>query len=239
MRRLLLASTVAPMVGPLGLPLEWGARQVFVNTLAIDPKKPMALYVGLYISPSGNSVYKSTDGGISWYPSSTGLPNPLDIFDLAVDPENSANIYASFVSSSTVNGGIFKSIDNGGSWQDTTSGIEPLIPATIQPNRTISTMPAAIPNCPFPFFISANNIAIDSKTPAILFAVVNGFVFRTSDGAGTWIIAQSGLPFFAFQIGVSHADHTTAYAANQGIWVYTGTGGSGGGDGAAWRLSPY
>ncbi len=203
----------------------------FLNSLAIDPKNPMVLYLGLYDSTSGNSLYKSTDGGIMWYPSSTGLPNLLGIYDLAIDPKTSSTIYAAVLSSITVNGGVFKSIDSGGSWQDTTSEIKPLITDYALTQYDNIHYAGAIPNCPTPFLTTASNLAIDSNTPATLFAVVDGFVLRTTDGAGTWAVAHSGLPFSPFQIGISLADRTAAYVANQGIWVYTGTGGSGGGGG--------
>ncbi len=196
----------------------------------------MVLYLGLYNSTSGNSLYKSTDGGIMWYPSSTGLPNLLDIYDLAIDPKTSSSVYAAVLSSTTVNGGVFKSIDSGGSWQDTTSEIKPLITGYTPTQYDNIHYAGAIPNCPSPFLTTAFNLAIDSNTPATLFAVVNGFVLRTTDGAGTWVIAHSGLPFVPFQIGISPADHTAAYVANQGIWVYTGTGGSGGGGGSTATL---
>jgi hypothetical protein len=89
------------------------------------------------------------------------------------------------------------------------------------------------PNCSTQFLITAMNLAIDQTTPATLFAVVNGFVLRTTDAAGTWKIAHSGLPFIPYQIGVSRADHTVVYAASLGIWIYGGSGGGGGGGGTS------
>ena len=203
----------------------------FLNSLAIDPKNPLFLYVGLYDSTSGNSVYKSTDGGIMWYPSSTGLPSLLGIDDLAIDPKTSSTIYAAVKTNSTVNGGVFKSIDSGGSWQDTTSEIKPLITGYTPTQFDNIHYAGAIPNCPSPFLTTAFNLAIDSNNPATLFAVVNGLVLRTTDGAGTWVIAHSGLPFLPHQIGISPADPTAAYVADNGIYFYTGTGGSEGGGG--------
>ena len=205
----------------------------FLNCLAVDPKNPMVLYLGLYDSTSGNSIYKSTDGGIMWYPSSTGLPNLLGIYDLAIDPKTSSTIYAAVTTNSTgtVNGGVFKSIDSGESWQNTTSEIKALITGYTPAQFDNIHYAGAVPNCPSPFLITAFNLAIDSNTPATLFAVVDGLVLRTTDAAISWAVAHSGLPFTPYQIGISPADQTAAYSANQGIYVYTGTGGSVGGGG--------
>ena len=64
-----------------------------VRTLAADPRNPATLYAGINLSsffPQAG-VYKSTDGGDSWKP--TTLTN-LMINSVAVDPKNPSTIYA-------------------------------------------------------------------------------------------------------------------------------------------------
>ena len=207
-------------------------------SLAVDPKNPTTLYLGVFLSTTGGPlIYKSTNSGLSWSPSGTGLPSAQGVYDLAIDPKTPSNLFASLVvainasGSVVANGGVFKSVDSGGSWQDTTSGIGPLITSyagTQYGNITYAGTPL---NCPTTFLISGTNLAIDANTPSTLFAIVDGFVLRTTDSAGNWAITQSGLPFSPYQIGISPADSATAYAAHQGVYIYTGTGGGGGGGG--------
>jgi hypothetical protein len=207
------------------------------NSLVVDPKTPSTLYLGLFVSTTGTPlIYKSTNSGLAWSASGSGLPGAQGIFDLAIDPKTPSNLYAAVVvavnasGGIVANGGVFKSVDSGGSWQDTTAGIAPVLATyagTQYGNITYAGQPL---NCPIPqFLITGFNLAIDANTPSSLFAIVNGFVLRTTNSAGSYALAHSGLPFSPYQIGISPADSATAYAAHQGVYVYTGTGGGGGG----------
>ena len=215
-----------------GLP----ANIFLYNSLAIDPKSPTTLYLGVILFTTGGPlIYKSTNSGLSWSPSGTGLPSVQGVFDLAIDPKTPSNLFASLIvainanGSVIANGGVFKSVDSGGSWQDTTAGIAPVLSTyagTQYGNITYAEQPL---NCPFQNLISASNLAIDANTPSTLFAIVNGLVLRTTNSAGTYTVAHSGLPFSSYQIGISPADSGTAYAAHQVVYIYTGTGKGGGG----------
>jgi photosystem II stability/assembly factor-like uncharacterized protein len=217
---------------------------VFLNSIAVDPKTPSTVYVGLFAATTGTPlIYKSTNSGVSWSASGNGLPNAQGIFDLAIDPKTPSNLFAALVvsinQSGTViaNGGVFKSVDSGGSWQDTTSGIAPVLATyagTQYGNITYAGQPL---NCPTQNLITAFNLAIDANTPSTLFAIVNGFVVRTTNAGGSYSLAHSGLPFSPYQIGISPADSTTAYTGHLGVWVYTGTGGGGGGGGGTPALT--
>ena len=76
-----------------------------VRALAIDPSAPSVLYAGT----SSGSVYKTTDSGENWTPSSSGLPSEM-ISALVVDPSDSSVVYAG------TSGGVFRSTDGGASW---------------------------------------------------------------------------------------------------------------------------
>ncbi len=188
-------------------------------------------------------IYKSTNSGLSWSPSGTGLPNAQGVYDLAIDPKTPSNLFASLVvainasGSVVANGGVFKSVDSGGSWQDTTAGIGPLITSYAGTPVRKHHLRRNTVELPTSFLITGINLAIDANTPSTLFAIVNGFVLRTTNSAGTYALAHSGLPFSPYQIGISPADSATAYAAHQGVYIYTGTGGGGGGGGGTPTLS--
>ena len=76
---------------------------VYVSTLAVDPKNAGTLYAG-----SREGLFKSTDGGTSW--SKTGLT--AEPYALVIDPRNMGSVYAATPA------GLFKSTDGGASWRN-------------------------------------------------------------------------------------------------------------------------
>jgi photosystem II stability/assembly factor-like uncharacterized protein len=111
----------------------WTAAYTFTNgnvlgRLTIDPSVSSTLYLTM----SGGAIFKSADGGLSWSQfKSANVWFAPDAMALAVDPDNSATIYAgSFanaVSPSGPNipgsGAILKSTDGGGTWTTVSTGI--------------------------------------------------------------------------------------------------------------------
>jgi photosystem II stability/assembly factor-like uncharacterized protein len=75
------------------------------RSAALDPADPDVLYVGL----TSAGAMKLSDGGDTIESVNTGLDGP-SVRDLAIDPEDSRVVYAATV------GGIFVSVDAGGSW---------------------------------------------------------------------------------------------------------------------------
>jgi hypothetical protein len=71
----------------------------------IDPKESSTLYV----ATRENSVFKSTDAGVSWKPA-----NNVYADTVAIDPTNSSILYAS---EGTYQGRTYKSEDGGGTWR--------------------------------------------------------------------------------------------------------------------------
>lgn len=99
-----------------------GAASADVLSLAIDPSNGH-LYAS--INDLGNSalgtVYKSTDGAMTWSFAGTGLNN-RDVRDLAVDPLT-GNVYAAVVDPlGNGDGGVFVSEDGGASWASLSTG---------------------------------------------------------------------------------------------------------------------
>ena len=73
--------------------------------VVVDPRSPRTVWAG-----SVRGLRKSTDAGATW--PSAGLENE-EITSLAVDPRNSAVVYAA-----SKNGGVFKTIDSGENWSN-------------------------------------------------------------------------------------------------------------------------
>lgn len=147
------------------------------NSLLIDPQKPDNMYFcatknmisevgagnGPKLSKGGYGFYKSTDGGYTWTLSNAGLPADASVRRLMLDPADPKQIYAAVNSQ---NGGLYKSVDQGDSWEKQT------IPAQIQ---------------------SVNNVFIDRNTQAIFRSTgrrtgsyEEGGVWKSSDQGQTW-----------------------------------------------------
>jgi photosystem II stability/assembly factor-like uncharacterized protein len=136
--------------------------------LAIDPQNTTTLYAG-----TSAGLFKSTDGGASWTEANSGLP--AGIVSLVIDPQNTSTIYAAIYSSAYLNGGVYKSTDGGANWKLTNSGLEAA--------QTLGAL-TMDPNNPGTLYLAAlcNLKPCDSAG-----------VFKSTDGAASWIPASSGL----------------------------------------------
>jgi photosystem II stability/assembly factor-like uncharacterized protein len=88
-----------------------------VISLAVDPTAPETVYAGTgHTAALAGTVFKSTNGGASWVPANSGLPD-LFICVLVIDPQTPATIYAG------TSGGVFKSVNGGDSWGAVNTGL--------------------------------------------------------------------------------------------------------------------
>ncbi|MEN9953302.1 MAG: hypothetical protein RLZZ520_1570 [Bacteroidota bacterium] len=95
--------------------------------LNMDPNNPRILYAAMWdhrrlpwavqSGGKGSGLYKSTDGGETWFKIQNGLPNELGKMSISVSKANSNKVYA-LVESDTEKeqGGLFVSNDAGDSW---------------------------------------------------------------------------------------------------------------------------
>lgn len=84
--------------------------------LAVDPKNPKVVYVGL--SDGKGGVQKSTDGGSTWTPLTEGLPNYNRGHAVAIDPSRPTTVYVGATR------GLFVTNDGGASWEKTGAGMK-------------------------------------------------------------------------------------------------------------------
>jgi hypothetical protein len=68
-------------------PSNNGLGSAFVNSIAIDPGNPDALYAG-----TDSGAYVSIDGGASWGEINDGLLGATVVYSIVVDPQS--NVYA-------------------------------------------------------------------------------------------------------------------------------------------------
>jgi photosystem II stability/assembly factor-like uncharacterized protein len=95
------------------------------DSLIIDPGTPPTLYAAI-----GNTVLVTSDGGKTWQPKATGLPN--FVTSLAADPQRPGTLYASVDIPHSTNtkagdierptGGIYTTTDGGQTWSAVYTG---------------------------------------------------------------------------------------------------------------------
>ena len=76
----------------------------YVNAILVSPMHPELVYVG-----TETGIYRSIDGGLTWFADNVGLMN-LHVIDLVFDPEDPALIFAATW------GGLYYSTNFGDSW---------------------------------------------------------------------------------------------------------------------------
>ncbi len=142
--------------------------------LAVDPRNSSILY------GANRSLFKSTDGGVSWSPLGGSWSCPCADLSLVIDSTNPSTLYAAYTADSVRgNGGVFKSTDGGATWNAAGAGLP-----VSQPGYFANGVAA---------------LAIDPKNPATLYAATGlsvsagGGLFKSTDGAMSWSPVNSGL----------------------------------------------
>jgi len=159
------------------LPIDQN-RYAGAYSLVIDPQNPSTIYAVVdHFNAPGELLFKSTDGGGSWNPAGSGLPESRIV--LAIDPQNPSTLYGGTYY------GMFKTTDGGASWSSVNSGL-PQFPTAPPPFPTGS-----------PGFY-ADSVVIDPRQPETVYAVITNSsgsrVFKTANGGASWSDASSGLP---------------------------------------------
>jgi photosystem II stability/assembly factor-like uncharacterized protein len=130
-----------------------GPQGGLVTALAPDPTpRSHTVYAG-----TTAGVFKSTDGGASWTPSTSGVTDPR-ITSLALDSLTPSTLYAG-----TRGAGILWSSDGGASWTPVNTGV-PLVNG-FQPVTALAVVPGF---------------------PPTVFAVTGGALLRSADGGQSW-----------------------------------------------------
>ncbi|HEX2909755.1 MAG TPA: proprotein convertase P-domain-containing protein [Chloroflexia bacterium] len=141
-------------------PANLGGR---VRTLVIHPANSNIMWAGA----AAGGVWKTTDGGGSWFPLDDFMPN-LAVSTIIIDPTNPNILYAGtgegFFNSDAIQGaGIFKTTNGGQNW-----------------SQLANTAPSVSTN-----FLYVNRLAISPDASAILAATRTG-IFRSTDGGQNW-----------------------------------------------------
>jgi photosystem II stability/assembly factor-like uncharacterized protein len=228
-----------------------GMTSLFVTALAIDPTFHARMYAGTL-----DGVNKSEDGGGMYFPVNAGMP-PAGyrvVRSLAIDPVTPAIVYAGmsggFFSVGAI-GGVFKTLDGGGSWTKTSVGlpvaatvhalaVDPATPATLYAGTDGGGVYKSVDGgahwTPANAGLTVpllNAVAVDPAAPATLYAATADGVFKSGDAGLTWTDSNAGLDIRDVRsLAIDPQAHTTVYAATYSGGVYKSTNA-----GASWAAA--
>lgn len=90
-----------------------------VSAIIVDYSNPNKIFIGTGDRDAGDAtglgVYKSTDGGLTWAPSKTGMGDKV-VGEMIQDPTNAAIMLAA------TNGGVYRTTDGGANWTQSKTG---------------------------------------------------------------------------------------------------------------------
>lgn len=206
-------------------------------SVATDPVRPPIVYVG----GTAGQVYRSGDGGWTFFPASSGLPaENIVAFDIAPW----GRTYAV-----TAGGALFSTGDDGANWQSTHDGITEAIAAVkTDPARPwvlyVGTQGGGVyksesegltwtrlsDGLDLPFVFS---LAVDPRDAQVIYAGSVGRVYRSSDGAAHWQLSAGSLPQgVVTALAIDPNNSGIVYASIAGAGVYRSADG-----GASWTAT--
>jgi hypothetical protein len=158
----------------------------------------------------GHTVFRTTDGGRTWSPSSSGL-RAVGVGTLAIDPTTTSIMYAG-----TVSDGVFTSTDGGATWLSSSSGLPPGVINAIavaldgtvyiannfglyrSRDRGVSWVGVQIGE-------TVSAVVVDPVSGAVYAGLSTGTVgvFESVDGGNTW--SSTGLQSQIFSLAISQS----------------------------------
>lgn len=212
-----------------------GPEDGIISSLAINPENPLKVYAGTYSS----GIFKSSDGGDSWY---TDPVSPSNIIAIIVDPATTSTLYAA--TSNT----IYMSTDDGASWAQLGSKLlsgsisqlvmtggssRKLFAAGYNGIYEVALNGSGIIQINTGIPVSYNFSSLRSTSSGALYVLNNGKVYRRMPADVGWSLATTGIDAAAAikWIAVEPSHETTLYAVTAEGIAYRSTDA-----GANWSL---
>lgn len=223
------------------LPLGIGVDDQVLD-VDVDPNDPQTLWVGVAdaLGAQATNVLVSTDGGATWTDRTPPLAAPRSCSTLAIDPTNSARVFAGFRGFGG-GGEVWVTTNGGASWTNRSAGLpdRPVNDLEHDGTRVFVAGGQLFGNQTFGLYASADDgaswvalhtpswpsrvltdIALDPNAAGtILVASVGHGVFRTTNGGATW----------AFQVGATYPLqlHAVSFAPGSSTTIFLGGSSSG------------
>jgi len=177
-------SSLGPNVVPSGY--DSGAGRV--DFVRFDPTNSNTLYIG---APDGG-LWKSVNGGTSWT-TNTDFLGVIGCADLAIDPDNTQNMYLATGNWETDRSsiGVLKSTDGGATWSATSLAWNPSDSYEIR------------------------RMVMDTANPLIMMVVTDGGLFRTTDGWATNSVTNLDGDYNLYDIKFKPGSSSTLYASGK------------------------
>lgn len=143
-----------------------------ITWAAYAPGDPDTLY-----AQTPRSFLASTDGGRTWKPRNAGLPSGAVIGNVAVHPRDPGVLWAAvgnFERNGTlVSGGVYKTVDAGRTWRESSAGIEKVLQSSDPMQST-----------------RFESVAVSESDPDVVYANdagwATGVTYRSTDGGEHW-----------------------------------------------------
>jgi len=171
-----------------------------IGDLALEPGNPDVIYAGTGESnvrnsvSFGNGVYKSTDGGNTWW--HLGLEDTEHISRIVINPKNPDIIYVGALGHAfgpNKERGVFMSTDGGRNWEKVlyTDELHGVADMDINPQN--------------PNIVYAGLWLFERNPWTFISGDEDGGVFRSIDGGRTWEKITKGLPKLVGRLGIKVA----------------------------------
>lgn len=174
--------------------------------IRMDPRNPDVMYV----SDAWAGAFKSTDGGVNWFPINKGINarvgpsnDGVPIFSLTVDPNNPDTIWVG----TQFGSGVFRSDDGGVSWRSMSNGI-------LESGLTIRGFTVEPGNSDV-VYLGGEVSSWDwngEMLSGVGFDMTRGVVYKTTDGGQNWTRIWSG-DNLARYILIHPEDHNLLYVS--------------------------
>ena len=136
-----------------------------VNQFVFDPADAQHLFLATTMG-----VFETKNAGERWVKRMEGMKEVLMVVTLGMDPTRSAVLYAG------TSGGVYKSTNQGAHWQQVNEG---LVPADM-----VKTSRA----------LSVTSVQVDPSAPETVYAATLAGLFKTTNGAASWVRVGESLP---------------------------------------------
>ncbi len=139
----------------------------------------------MYVTDAWAGIFKSTDGGKNWLPSSQGIAtrggptgDAIPVFSLTIDPNTPQRLWAG----TQFYSGVYRSDDGGASWQAMNNGIQEYAPTirgfTVEPgNSDVVYLMGEVSSWEWNHEQEITGVGTDT---------VKGIIYKSVDGGQNW-----------------------------------------------------